>query len=120
MERGGRRAVYAAGGCAELNALLVKAGERAPFILAGAELGAALATLYAARYPDDTARSSSSIRPARSIGAGVEAVGAFRHALAVARARGVLRATRRMSGAHASCPQPAAGVLRAFLNRPII
>src|SRR5436190_22605183 len=39
----------------ELNALLATAGERGPFVVAGAELGAAFATLYASRYPDDTA-----------------------------------------------------------------
>ena len=39
----------------ELNALLAKAGEPAPFVMAGTEFGAALATLYAARYQDDTA-----------------------------------------------------------------
>ena len=39
----------------ELNALLTGGGERPPYVLAGAEFGAALATLYAARYPDETA-----------------------------------------------------------------
>src|SRR5258706_5053882 len=37
----------------ELNTLLQRADEHGPYVLAGAELGAAYASLYASRYPAD-------------------------------------------------------------------
>ena len=103
----------------ELNALLAAAREPAPVIVAGAEIGASLATLYAARYPSDTAalvlvnppgafsRNPSSAPSPRFV--------AFSPWLARA---GLLRAMRAMSASAGELPQPAAGVLRAFLNRP--
>ena len=39
---------------AQLHALLAQAGEGGPFVIAGAGLGAALARLYASRYPEET------------------------------------------------------------------
>jgi len=103
----------------ELNALLVKAGERAPFILAGAELGAALATVYAARYPDDTA-ALVLVNPPGAFGRRNASQPSARFVSLspwLARA-GALRAMRALSGSARELPQPAAGVLRAFLNRP--
>jgi pimeloyl-ACP methyl ester carboxylesterase len=102
----------------ELNALLATAGERGPLVVAGAELGAAFATLYASRYPDDTAALVL-----------VNPPGAFDHASSKPSARfvalspwlartGALRAMPAMSASARELPQPAAGVLRAFLNRP--
>ena len=103
----------------ELNALLAAAAEPAPAVIAGAELGAALATLYAARYPNDTAalvlvnppeafsRNTASSPSAKFV--------AFSPWLARA---GVLRTMRTLSANTGQLPQPAAGVLRAFLNRP--
>ena len=103
----------------ELRALLAAAGEPAPVVIAGAELGASLATLYAARYQSDTAalvlvnppgtssRNPPSVPSARFV--------AFSPWLARA---GLLRATRQMSASSGELPQPAAAVLRAFLNRP--
>lgn len=103
----------------ELNALLAKAGERGPFVLAGAELGSALATLYAARYPDDTAAlvlvnppGAFDRRNTSKPSAGFVALSPW-----VART-GVLRATRVLSAAARELPQPAAGIVRSFLNRP--
>ena len=103
----------------ELNALLLKAGERGPFVIAGAELGAALATLYAARYPDEAAAlvlvnppGASGEQEASKPSARFVAVSPW-----LART-GVLRATRTMSTRAGELPQPSAGALRAFLNRP--
>jgi len=103
----------------ELNTLLAKAGERGPFVLAGAELGAALATLYAARYPDDAAAlilvnppGAFDRRNPSKPSAGFVAFSPW-----LARA-GMLRATRALSAGARELPQPAAGVVRAFLNRP--
>jgi pimeloyl-ACP methyl ester carboxylesterase len=103
----------------ELNALLAKAGERGPFVLAGAEIDAALATLYAARYADDTAAlilinppGAFDRRNASKPSAGFVALSPW-----LARA-GVLRTTRVLSAGARELPQPAAGVIRAFLNRP--
>jgi len=103
----------------ELNALLAKAGERAPFVLAGAEFGAALATLYAARYPDDTA-ALVLVNPPGASDRGTTSTPSVRFvALSPWLARaGVLRATRVLSASARELPQPAAGVLRSFLNRP--
>src|SRR5258705_13499270 len=87
--------------------------------MAGAELGAALATLFAARSPNDTAplvlvnppgpfsRNAASLPSATFVGASPW----------LARA-GVLRAMRTLSAGTGELPQPAAGILRAFLNRP--
>jgi pimeloyl-ACP methyl ester carboxylesterase len=103
----------------ELNALLVKGEERGPFVIAGAEFGAALATLYAARYPDDVAAlvlvnppGAFNVHDALTPSARFVAISPW-----LARA-GMLRATRILSRRAGDLPQPAAGVLRAFLNRP--
>jgi len=103
----------------ELNALLVTAGEHAPFVLAGAEFGAPLATLYAAHYPDDMAAlvlvnppGAFDRRAASTPSAGFVALSPW-----LARA-GVLRASRILSSGARTLPAPAAGALRAFLTRP--
>jgi pimeloyl-ACP methyl ester carboxylesterase len=106
----------------QLRALLAKADERGPFIVAGAELGAALARLYASRYPGDTAAL---------VLVNVPGAGGVRlqsdllspsprfMTLAPWLARtGVLRATRTWSASVRGLPEPTAGALRSFLNRP--
>jgi pimeloyl-ACP methyl ester carboxylesterase len=103
----------------ELNALLAKAGEHPPLVMAGAEFGAALATLYVARYPDDTAalvlvNPPGAFSRNRAASPSPNFV-AFSPWLA---RTGVLRAMRPLSRGTGELPQPAAGVLRAFLNRP--
>jgi len=103
----------------ELNALLAKAGEPAPFVMAGAEFGAALATLYAARYPGDIAalvlvNPPGAFAQNRAVSPSPEFV-AFSPWLA---RTGMLRATRVLSASTGELPQPAARVFRAFLNRP--
>ena len=103
----------------ELHALLLKAGERGPFVIAGAELGAALATLYAARYADEVAALVLVNPPGASGEQEVSKPSARFVAVAPWLARtGVLRATRLLSTRAGELPQPSAGVLRAFLNRP--
>ncbi len=104
---------------AELNAVLLKAEERGPFVVAGAEFGAALATLYAARYPDDVA-ALVLVNPPGAF-SGQEASKASSRFAAVSpwlARTGLLRATRMLSSSSGELPQPAAGALRAFLNRP--
>ena len=103
----------------ELNALLMKAGERAPFVIAGAEFGAPLATLYASHYPDDIAAlilinppGAFDRHPASTPSAGFVELSPW-----LARV-GILRATRILSSGARALPAPAAGALRAFLNRP--
>ena len=106
----------------QLRALLAKADERGPFIVAGAGLGAALARLYASRYPDDTAALVLVNVP----GAGrvplppdlpSSSSRFMRVAPWLARIGG-LRAARTWSASVRGLPEPAAGALRSFLNRP--
>jgi pimeloyl-ACP methyl ester carboxylesterase len=103
----------------QLNTLLSKAGERGPFVLAGVEFGAALATVYASRYPDDVAALVlvNPPGPYSQRGPSTPSAGFVSASPWLARA-GVLRATRMLSLASRELPQPAGGVLRAFLNRP--
>ena len=106
----------------QLRALLAKAEERGPFIVAGAELGAALARLYASHYRDDTAAL---------VLVNIPAAGGLRlqtdfplpslrfMAVAPWLARmGMLRAARTWSASVRGLPDPAGGALRSFLNRP--
>jgi len=102
----------------ELKVLLATAGEPEPVVIAGAELGAALATLYAARYPNETAALVLVNPPASSqdkVSVPSAKFVAFSPWLARA---GLLRPIRTLSANAGQLPQPSAGVLRAFLNRP--
>lgn len=103
----------------ELNALLQTAGERGPFVIAGVEFGAALATLYAARYPDEVA-AVVLVNPPGAFGArqASKPPATFVAVSPWLARTGVLRATRTLSAGARELPQPSAGVLRAFLNRP--
>ncbi|HYS24610.1 MAG TPA: alpha/beta hydrolase [Vicinamibacterales bacterium] len=103
----------------ELNALLSTAAEPRPVVMAGAELGAALATLFAARYPNDTA-ALVLVNPPGAFGRNTASLPSAKFVAAspwLARA-GVLRAMRTLSAGTGELPQPAAGILRTFLNRP--
>jgi pimeloyl-ACP methyl ester carboxylesterase len=103
----------------QLHALLAQAGERGPFIIAGAELGSALARLYASRYPDETSALVLVNVPGATISIRPETPSARFMAFAPWLARtGVLRATRTWSSSVRGLPEPAAGELRSFLNRP--
>lgn len=103
----------------ELNTLLQRAGEHGPYVMAGAELGAAYASLYASRYADDIA-ALVLVDPPGPFSGNPRSAAATRFMTVspwLART-GVLRATRALSNSAASLPQPAAGALTAFLNRP--
>ncbi len=103
----------------QLNALLAAAGERGPYVVAGVEFGAALAALYASRYPDDVT-ALVVVNPPGDVarrGASTPSPRFVAMSPWLARA-GILRATQTMSAAAAQLPQPSDGVLRAFLNRP--
>ena len=103
----------------ELHALLRLSGEPGPYVMAGAELGAAYASLYASRYADDIA-ALVLVNPPGPFSANPRSPGATRF-LAVSpwlARTGMLRATRMLSSGAAGLPQPAAGALAAFLNRP--
>lgn len=101
----------------ELHALLDRAGERGPFILAGHGLGAAFARLFAGRFPeqtaalvlidDPTATAMSDTRSSR-----VTALTPW-----LARV-GLLRATGFASDLAGGLSGAAGGAMRAFLNRP--
>ena len=103
----------------ELNTLLHRADERGPYVLTGAELGAAYASLYASRYPGDTV-ALVLVDPPGPFNNNRRSAAATRF-LAVSpwlARTGVLRATRTLTNSASGLPQPAAGALKAFLNRP--
>ena len=103
----------------ELHALLATAGEPGPFIIAGAELGAALARLYASSYQADTAALVLVNVPGATTSVASETPSPRFMAVAPWLTRiGVLRAARTWSASVSGLPEPAAGELRAFLNRP--
>ena len=101
----------------QLHALLTKADERGPFIIAGAELGAALARLYASRYPDETAALVLVNVPGAGLQPDLPSPRFMALAPWLAR-MGVLRVARTWSASVSGLPEPAAGELRSFLNRP--
>ncbi len=103
----------------QLRALLQKANERAPYVLAGQELGAALATLYASQFGDEVAalvlvdeRPSGDVTERRARATRLVDASPW-----LARA-GLLRVTRVFSRRSAGLPGESAGALGAFLNRP--
>jgi len=100
---------------ANLRTLLANAGERPPFVVAGAGLGAAFARRFAADYPREVVAlvTIEPIDAARPDG--------FARLVAAAPwlARiGVLRLSRRLSRLADGLPEPAADRLATFLNRP--
>lgn len=103
----------------ELNALLRLADEHGPYVIVGAELGAAYVSLYASTYPDDIA-ALVLVDPPGPFRSNPRSDAATRFLTVspwLART-GVLRATRTLSKSAAGLPQPAGGALTAFLNRP--
>ena len=100
----------------DLHALLQRSGERTPVILAGQEFGAALARLYADRFPRDVAGLVLVDDPSE----GDDSHGSARAAVTwpwLARV-GVLRITRSLSRRANGLPAHARGAAQAFLNRP--
>jgi pimeloyl-ACP methyl ester carboxylesterase len=103
----------------ELRALMERAGEPRPFVLVGHGLGAAFATLYASRFGGDVAALVLIDAPSPTGESARQAptVQLVRMSPWLARA-GVLRATRMLSDNARGLPEPAAGALSGFLNRP--
>ena len=98
----------------ELHALLRAANETPPYIMAGHSLGASFARMYAARYPADVG-GLVVIDPAS--GNAPADLRLLPLAPWLARA-GVLRATGILSNDANGLPEPAAGAVSSFLNRP--
>lgn len=103
----------------QLRSLVQRASERGPYVVAGQGLGAVFATLYAARFGENVAALVLIDPPSAT--AGETTLDPMPRLVTVspwlARA-GVLRATRLLSKNATGLPEPAAGALRAFLNRP--
>jgi len=103
----------------QLRTLLEGARERGPYVLVGHGLGASFATMYAAQFPTDV--RALVLVDAPSAGAPAAPSPATRqlvHAAPWLARAGILRATRLLSKTGAGLPEPSAGALRAFLNRP--
>jgi pimeloyl-ACP methyl ester carboxylesterase len=101
----------------ELHTLLERAGERGPFVIAGHELGASFARMYASRFRNDTAALVLVDDPSASSGAARDAPFLARAWPWLARI-GLLRATRALSRHASGFPAESGGPTRAFLNRP--
>jgi pimeloyl-ACP methyl ester carboxylesterase len=102
----------------QLHALLASAGEKPPFVMAGADLGAAFATIYSAQYPDDVG-ALVVVNPPGPFNPRVASPSVRFLALSPWLARvGILRATRSLSSGASELPSPSGGAMRAFLNRP--
>jgi pimeloyl-ACP methyl ester carboxylesterase len=101
-----------------LHTLLQRAGESGPFVIAGQGLGAAFASMYAARYASDVAGlilvDPPVPDPERDEGGRVRLV---RASPWLARA-GILRVTRLLAERTEGLPRGDAGALATFLNRP--
>jgi pimeloyl-ACP methyl ester carboxylesterase len=103
----------------QLRALLERARERTPYVLVGQGLGAAFAAMYAARFPADVRALVLVDAPtAEAPGAPAPTTRQLVHAAPWLARTGILRATRLLSRNAAGLPEPSAGALRAFLNRP--
>jgi len=98
----------------QLHTLLERAGERGPFVIAGHELGASFARMYASRYRSDTAALvlvDELESPPPNVPRMVKAWPWLARV-------GVLRATRALSRHASGLPESGGGATRAFLNRP--
>jgi pimeloyl-ACP methyl ester carboxylesterase len=102
----------------ELHTLLDQAGERAPFVIVGHELGAAFARMYAARFPADTAALVLIDDPSAQADAPVRRTPRLVKAWPWLARIGVLRATRALSRHAAGFAAGSGAATRAFLNRP--
>ena len=101
-----------------LHALLERAGEPGPFVVVGHGLGAAFASLYAARFPSEVAGLVLIDAPAAGDANGIDRrAGLVRASPWLARA-GILRMTRMLARRAQGLPDASADVVRMFLNRP--
>jgi pimeloyl-ACP methyl ester carboxylesterase len=101
----------------ELHALLAGSKIPGPYVLAGQALGAAFVRLYAKRYPRETA-GLVLVDPGRARQTVPRADPRFLTLSPWLARAGVLRATGMLSHAAVGLPQPAAGAVSSFLNRP--
>lgn len=102
----------------ELHTLLERAHERGPFVIAGHELGASLARMYASRYPGEMAALVLIDDPSAWSGSSPNDVSRLVRAWPWLARVGLLRATRGLSRHAAGLPSETGGATRAFLNRP--
>ena len=102
----------------ELHTLLERAGERGPFVIAGHELGASFARMYASRFRDETAALVLVDDLSASPGSARDRVPRLARAWPWLARIGVLRATRALSRHASGLSGDSGGATRAFLNRP--
>ena len=102
----------------QLHALLERAEERGPYVVAGQGLGAAFATSYAARFGPEVAALVLIDPPTADAVSERNLMMRFVKATPWLARTGLLRATRMMSSNAAGLPPRSAGALGAFLNRP--
>lgn len=101
----------------ELHTMLARAGERGPFLIAGHELGASYARMFASRFRSDTAALVLIDDPSASAESAAHSARLVRAWPWLARI-GLLRATRALSRHASGFPAESGGATRAFLNRP--
>ena len=102
----------------ELHTLLDRAGERGPFVIAGHELGASFARMYASRFRQETAALVLIDDPSAAADAGPQRMPRLVRAWPWLARIGVLRATRTLSRRASGLQGASRGAARAFLNRP--
>jgi pimeloyl-ACP methyl ester carboxylesterase len=102
----------------ELHTLLERADERGPFIIAGHELGAAFARMYAARYRGDVAALVLVDDPIQEKSAESRTAARLARTWPWLARVGLLRVSRTLSKRASALPDTASGATRAFLNRP--
>ena len=102
----------------ELHTLLERSGERAPFVVAGHELGASYARMYVSRFRNETAALVLVDDPSVSPESAEDRVPRLVRAWPWLARIGVLRATRTLSRRASGFQGDSGGATRAFLNRP--
>jgi pimeloyl-ACP methyl ester carboxylesterase len=102
----------------ELHTLLERAGEHGPFVIAGHELGASFARMYASRFRDQTAALVLIDDPSGSSDTASYRVPRLVRAWPWLARIGALRATRTLSRHASGYEGDSGGATRAFLNRP--
>lgn len=102
----------------ELHTLLEHAGERGPFVIAGHELGASFARMYASRFREQTAALVLIDDPSASPDEGPHRVPRLVRSWPWLARIGALRVMRTLSRRASGLEGAAGGATRAFLNRP--
>jgi pimeloyl-ACP methyl ester carboxylesterase len=102
----------------DLHTLLERAGEQGPFVIAGHELGASFARMFASRFRSETAAIVLVDDPSGSPESASRSVPRMVRAWPWLARIGVLRATRALSRHASGLAGESGGATRAFLNRP--